>query len=263
MPHTSRMAARRLRAFIVDDEPPARTWVRRQLEGDPEVEIVGEAADGFAAVSAIQEEEPDLVLLDVQMPGLDGFGVLEMLAGSHLPGIVFITAFDRYAVKAFEVNAIDYLMKPFSRDRFARTLEKVKRELTASAERAERLVAHLRKGGRRPEWLLVKRGGRSRFLRLRDVDYVVADKGSVVFHTGAETHEFRTTMKALVESLDPERFLRIHRSTIVNLERVKELEPWFNGEYRVVLRDGKVLTLSANYRSELARFKSLPGPTEP
>lgn len=258
------MTARRpLRALIVDDEPPARTWVRRQLEGDPEVEVAGEAGDGFAAVTAIEEHEPDLVLLDVQMPGLDGFGVLEMLAGRPLPAIVFITAFDRYAVRAFEVNAVDYLMKPFSRDRFARTLAKVKAQLAASAERAERLVSHLRRGGRRPEWLLVKSGERSRFLKLRDVDYVEAAKNSVVLHAGTESFPFRTTMKALEESLDPERFLRIHRSTIVNLERVKELEPWFNGEYRVILRDGRILTLSANYRSSLARFRSLPDAGEP
>lgn len=257
------MPARPLRALIVDDEPPARTWVRRQLEGDPQVEIVGEAGDGFAAVTAIEEHEPDLVLLDVQMPGLDGFGVLEMLAGRALPAIVFITAFDRYAVRAFEVNAVDYLMKPFSRDRFTRTLDKVKAQLAGSAERAEKLVAHLRAGGRRQEWLLVKTGDRSRFLKLRDVDYAEAAKNSVVLHAGAESFPFRTTMKALEESLDPERFLRIHRSTIVNLERVKELEPWFNGEYRVVLRDGRILTLSANYRSALARFRSLPGSPEP
>ncbi|MBL8113390.1 MAG: response regulator transcription factor [Acidobacteria bacterium] len=252
------MAERRLRALIVDDEPPARTWVRRQLEGDPDVEIVGEAEDGFAAVSAIEEHEPDLVLLDVQMPGLDGFGVLEMLAGRKLPAIVFITAFDRYAVRAFEVNAIDYLMKPFSRDRFAGTLSKVKAQLEKSAAGAQRLVTHLRQDGRRPEWLLVRAGDRSRFLKLRDVDFVEAAKNSVLLHAGADSYSFRTTMKAMEEALDPGRFLRIHRSTIVNLERVKELEPWFNGEYRVILKDGRILTLSANYRSELARFKSLP-----
>lgn len=251
-----------LRVFIVDDEPPARTWVRRMLQDDLQVEIVGEAGDGFTAVTAIQEEAPDLVLLDVQMPGLDGFGVLEMLAGNPLPAVVFITAFDRYAVRAFDVNAVDYLMKPLSPERFARTLEKVKKQLGGSAEGAGRLVAHLREGGRRPEWLLVKTGERSRFVRLRDVDFVEAARNGVTLHVAGESYPFRSTMNALEDSLDPERFLRIHRSTIVNVERVKELESWFNGEYRVILKDGRILTLSPTYRASLARFRSLPAERE-
>ncbi len=219
--------------------------------------IVGEAEDGFSALRTIEETDAELVLLDVQMPGLDGFGVLEMLRGQKLPAIVFVTAFDHYAVRAFDVNAVDYLVKPFSRERFAETLTRVKSRLKESARGAEELASHLRATGRRPDWLLVKSGDRSRFVKVKDIDWIEAAKGSVLLHIGTEAVPFRATMTEVESSLDPARFLRIHRSTIVNVERVTELQPWFNGEYRVVMRGGTVLTLSANHRSELARFRSL------
>jgi len=247
-----------IRAVIADDEPLARAWVRKRLEEDAGVEVVGEADDGFAAALAITEQTPDLVFLDVQMPGVDGFGVLELIAGKRSPVVVFVTAFDRYAVRAFEVNAVDYLMKPFSRERFASALERAKARLGAAEGRGGgegRLLAQLRSDGRSLEWLLVKAGERSVFLKAKDVDWIEAARNSVVLHAGGKDYAFVSTMKALEEALDPALFLRIHRSTIVNLERVKELQPWFNGEYRVVLKSGALLTLSASHRSALARFR--------
>lgn len=250
----------RLRALIVDDEPLAREWVRGRLAEHEDVEVVGEAEDGFGAALAIEELRPDLVFLDVQMPGVDGFGVLQMLEGKRLPVVVFVTAFDRYAVRAFDVNAVDYLVKPFNRERFGKALERAKERVRGGAERPERerLLADLRASGRFLDWLLVKSGEKSVFVKLRDVDWIEAARNSVVLHVGEKEHVFATTMKALEEALDPDLFLRIHRSTIVNLERVKELQPWFNGEYRVVLKRGTELTLSATHRSSLARFRRIP-----
>jgi two-component system, LytTR family, response regulator len=250
-----------IRALIVDDEPLAREWVRSRLAEDPEIEIAGEAEDGFSAALAIQERDPDLVFLDVQMPGVDGFGVLAMLQGEREPVVVFVTAFDRYAVHAFDVNAVDYLVKPFSRERFETALSRAKARLAAGpAERtgSERLLNDLRGRGRYLEWLLVKTGERSHFVKARDIDVVDAAKNNVLLQVGEKEYVFTSTMKALEEALDPAVFLRIHRSTIVNIERVKELQPWFNGEYRVVLKSGKERTLSATYRPGLSRFRRLP-----
>ncbi len=266
-PHARAVSAGRFRAVIADDEPLARGWVRRQLEGASEIEVVGEAGDGFQAMLAIDELSPDLVFLDVQMPGVDGFGVLEMLEGRPSPEVVFITAFDRYAVKAFDVNAVDYLMKPFSRTRFKTALERALARLQKRAEGGSEsevpevtgLLGHLRRSGRYIQWLLVKTRDKSVFLKVPEIDWIEASRNNVLLHVGSQAHSFSATMKSLEEALDPNLFLRIHRSTIVNLTRVRELSPWFNGEYRVLLKDGTELTLSANHRSGLARFRRLNG----
>ncbi len=249
-----------LRVLVADDEPLAREWVRRQLEADADVELVGEAEDGFAAVEAIERLEPDLVFLDVEMPGLDGFGVLETLTRDPLPAVVFITAFDRYAAKAFDADALDYVVKPFSRARFRKALQKAKARHSGGAPGPDReaLRSRLRGSGRYLDWLLVKTGDRSVFVRVRDVDWIESARNNVILHVEKRAHTFAGTMKGMEEALDPSRFLRIHRSTIVNLERVRELQPWFNGDYRVLLRDGQELTLSAGYRASLARFRRLP-----
>ena len=250
-----------LRALIADDEPLAREWVRRQLEADEDLEVVGEAEDGFAAARSIEELAPDVVFLDVQMPGLDGFGVLSAIRSAAAPAVVFVTAFDRYAVQAFDVSAVDYVMKPFSRARFKAALEKAKEAAGRGGSRREleALRAHLASGGRHVEWLLVKMGERSVFLKLRDVDWVESSRNNVILHAGGRQHVFAASMKAMEESLDPAVFLRIHRSAIVNLEKVKEVQPWFKGEVRVMLADGTALTLSEGYRAALSRFRRLPG----
>ena len=246
----------KIRTLIVDDEPLARQRVRDLLAQDPDIHLVGECGDGRQAVAAVQALKPDLMLLDVQMPALDGFGVLQALDGTELPVVVFVTAHDRYALKAFEVHALDYLLKPFDRDRFASALERAKAQVqqgkTGSIE--QRLLAMLQTVQERqpaPERLVVKTAGRFSFVRIKDIDWIEAAGNYVRLHLGKEDHLLRESMAALETKLDAHSFVRIHRSTIVNLERIRELQPTFHGEYVVVLRDGTELTLSRTYRDKL------------
>jgi two-component system LytT family response regulator len=252
-----------IRTLIVDDEPLARRNLRLLLQNDSEIEIVGEAANGREALALIHKHSPDLVFLDIQMPELDGFGVLENLEAAQLPAIVFVTAFDQYALKAFEFHALDYLLKPFDDARFEKALSRAKlqvgqRELK---DLSERLVALL--GGREaklPESpraapyvsrLLIKSAGRVFFLKTDEIDYVRAEDYYVKLHVGRKGHLLRETMNEMEAKLDPEKFLRIHRSTIVNIERIRELQPHFNGEYIVVLNDGSEHKLSRSRREQL------------
>lgn len=255
----------RLRTLIVDDEPLAREWLRNLLGREGDVEVVGEAGDGFRAVLAIQELKPDVVFLDVQMPGLDGFGVLETLGPREVPALVFVTAYDQYAIRAFDVHALDYVLKPFGQERLRATLDRVRARLKAhhsgeALESLSSLVEELRALRAAPVWLLVREEGRSFFLKVADIDWVEAARNNVVLHVGRASHTYHDTMQGLEAKLDRRRFLRIHRSTIVNIERVKELEPWFNGDYVVTLRDGTKLTLSATYRSALRSFRKPAAP---
>ena len=256
----------RIRTLVVDDEPLAREWLRNLLSREDGVEVVGEAEDGFRAVLAIQETRPDVVFLDVQMPGLDGFGVLETLGPRELPALVFVSAFDQHAVRAFDVHALDYILKPFGQERLHATLERVRarlrdRQAGEALESLSTLVDELRALRSYPVWLLVRQDGRSFFVRVADIDWVEASRNNVLLHVGKATHAYHDTMQGIESKLDGRRFLRIHRSTIVNIERVKELEPWFNGDYVVALRDGTKLTLSATYRWALKSFRrpTVPG----
>jgi two-component system LytT family response regulator len=247
----------KLRALIVDDEPLARERLRDLLSADPEVEVVGECGDGREAVTAIRAQVPDLVFLDVQMPELDGFGVVQEVGAARMPVTVFVTAFDQYALKAFEVHALDYLLKPYDRERFESTLGRVKAHLgqRLDAGMRERLLALL--GDAKPaappplERIPVKSGGSVYFLRAEEIDWVEAAGNYSRLHTGKRAHLLRETMTALEAKLDPKRFVRIHRSTIINIERVRELQPYFHGDYIVLLHDGTQLTLSRNYRQKL------------
>jgi two-component system LytT family response regulator len=255
----------KIRALIVDDEPLAREWLRNLLSREDDVEIVGEAGDGFRAVIAIQETRPDVVFLDVQMPGLDAFGVLQTLGERALPALVFVSAFESYALRAFDVQALDYILKPFGQERLHSTLERIRtlvgaRHAGEALERLSSLVEDLSALRSYPVWLLVREDGRSFFVRVADIDWVEAARNNVVLHVGKAAHVYHDTMHGIEEKLDGRRFLRIHRSTIVNIERVKELEPWFNGDYLVVLRDGSKLTLSATYRSALRSFRRPASP---
>ena len=255
----------RMRTLIADDEPLAREWLRNLLSREGDVEIVGEAGDGFQAVLAIQELRPDVVFLDVQMPGLDGFGVLETLGPRELPALVFVSAFDQYALRAFDVHALDYILKPFGQERLRATLERVRLRIRAqhageALESLSSLVEELRTLRSYPVWFLVREDGRSFFVRVADIDWIEAARNNVVLHVGKASHVYHDTMQGIEGKLDKRRFLRIHRSTIVNIERVKELEPWFNGDYVVVLRDGTKLTLSATYRSALRSFRKPAAP---
>jgi two-component system LytT family response regulator len=256
-------ARKKITTLIVDDEPLARRNIRLLLKDDPEIEIVGEAGTGREAVSMIKKHSPDLIFLDIQMPELDGFGVLENIDAERLPAIVFVTAFDKYALKAFEFHALDYLLKPFDDARFAKALRQAReqvgqRELKDLSERLVALLAgregNIAEPPRQATYLsrlLIKSAGRVFFLKTDDIDYVRAEDYYVKLHVGRKGHLLRETMNEMEAKLDPSKFLRIHRSTIVNIERIRELQQHFNGEYIVVLHDGSEHKLSRSRREQL------------
>jgi two-component system LytT family response regulator len=245
-----------VRVLIADDEPLARERLRTLLGGESWVQLVAECSDGLQAVDAIRRHHPDLAFLDVQMPGASGFDVIARIGHARMPLVVFVTAFDSYALRAFEVHALDYLLKPFDRDRFRQTLTRARQQLErrTNGEFERRLLAlmqGLRPHANRLERFVIKSGGRVFFVRSDEIDWIEAAGNYVKLHVGGEAHLFRETMSALEAQLDPDRFYRIHRSHIVNIERVKELQPWFNGEYVVFLKSGARLTLSRGYREKL------------
>jgi two-component system LytT family response regulator len=249
-----------LKVLIVDDERPARTKVRRFVSADPDIGTIFEAGDGVRAVDVIREESPDLVFLDVQMPGLDGFGVVEAFPPDALPHVVFVTAFDEYAVRAFDVHAVDYVLKPFDAERITRALERAKMAITRGAdggdgERVERLLADIRRD--RPERLdrlLVQGPDRALLLPLTRVDRLESARNYVVLHAGRETYRVRTTLDRLEQRLDPRKFVRVSRTAMVNIERIAELKPWSHGDWVVVLADGSKLRLTRRFRGRLERF---------
>jgi len=251
-----------LRALIVDDEPLARERIRGLLHGVPDVVVAGECRDGPEAVAALKAGGADLVFLDVQMPGMDGFDVIRAVGPAAMPAVVFVTAYDRYAVQAFEVHAVDYLLKPFQVERFTEAVERAVRvvrgredhEGEAPHERLESLLAALKPAPRPAGHLLVRTRTRVYFVAADEIDYVEAAGNYVRLHTGRQAHLLRQTLNALEAQLDPERFLRIHRSYIVNIGRVHELRPVYSGEFEVLLKDGTRLTMSRGYRSGLDRF---------
>ena len=250
------------RVLIVDDEPFARERIRALLAGEPRVEVVGECGDGRSAVGATRALAPDLVFLDVQMPELNGFAALHAIGVEKAPAVIFVTAYDRYAVQAFEVHALDYLLKPFSEDRFRAALGRALARLEQGDPEgvARRIGALLEDVGARTRYrgrrrhldrLPIKGDGRITFLAAADVDWIEAVGNYVRIHAGQASHLVRETMTALEAKLDPDTFLRIHRSTIVNLEKIKELHPLFRGDFTVILRDGQELTLGKGYRERL------------
>jgi two-component system, LytTR family, response regulator len=242
--------------LIVDDEPLARERLRTLLAAEPSVEIAGECANGRTALAAIRELAPDVVFLDVQMPEMDGFEVLERLGGESLPVIVFVTAFDKYAIRAFEVCALDYLLKPFDKERFQQTLararaEHERRNAGEWTERLRSVLDELRARPRYADRLVVRSGGRVIFLRIEELDWAEAAGNYVRLHAGPSEYLYRETMAGLEAMLDPARFARVHRSAIVNVDRIQEMRPLFRGDFAVVLRGGKQLTLSRAYRDRL------------
>lgn len=246
----------KIRALIVDDEPLARERMRRFLAREVDIEIAAECSDGREAVESIRQLRPDLVFLDIQMPERDGFGVLEEMDMEELPVVVFVTAYDRYAIKAFDFHALDYLLKPYTGERFRRAVERARAQLQHGKggqldERLISLLENLKAEQKYLERLMIKSAGRVFFLRTEEIDWIEAEGNYVRLHVGHEAHLLRETMNRLASRLDPEKFLRIHRSTLVNIERIKELQPMFGGEYTVVLRDGTQLTLSRSHRDKL------------
>ena len=245
-----------VRVLIADDEPLARERLRTLLSKQHWVKIVAECQNGLEATEGIERHRPDLVFLDVQMPGATGFDVIDAIGPERMPIVVFVTAFDSYALRAFDVHALDYLLKPFDRERFEQALARARQHLERQASgdlerRLLELVQDLRGPSPRLERILIKAGGRVYYVRSGEIDWIDAAGNFVKLHTAGEAHLFRETMNAIEARLDPDTFFRIHRSHIVNIERVKELQPWFNGEYVVILKNGTRLTLSRGYREKL------------
>jgi two-component system LytT family response regulator len=255
---------RKLRTVVVDDEPIARAGLRALLAADPEIELVAECPDGNSAVAAIRELKPDIAFLDVQMPDIDGFDVLCALHGTPLPVVVFVTAYDRYAIQAFEVHAVDYLLKPFDDARFEEALihaKTIARDRTDAAmtDRLTQVLASVeRRAGASTERFLVRTNGRVLFLRAEEIDWIEAADYYVKLHVGGKVHMLRESMAALEARLDPKTFFRVHRSAIVNLDRVRELHPLKNREQVLVLRDGTRLRLTRSRRDRLSALLGQP-----
>jgi two-component system, LytTR family, response regulator len=230
----------KIRTMVVDDEPLARSNLMVLLRRDPEIAIVGECGSGVDAPDEIRRAKPDLLFLDVQMPECDGFDVLALL-GSHVPpAVVFVTAYDQYALRAFEAGALDYLLKPFNTARFERALDRAKEKIAGSKGAPSKL-----------ERLVIKSAGEVAFVNLAEIDWIEAADYYAALHVGAKTHLLRRSIAELEQDLDADRFCRIHRSTIVNLERVRALKPDADGEYRLVIHDGTELRLSRRYRKQV------------
>ena len=249
----------KIRTIIVEDEPLARERLHDLLVADPDIDLCAECGDGRSAVEKVHELEPDLLFLDIQMPELDGFGVLAELSMDKLPAVVFVTAYDQFALKAFEVHAVDYLLKPFDRERFRAALQRAKdriglQQSTPAGEGLRALIADLRPETKSLQKIAIKSAGRVTFVKVEDLDWIEAADNYVSIHSGTASHLLRETLTALSMRLPPEKFVRISRSCIVNLDRVKELQPLFHGEYCVFLNDGTKLTMSRNYRSALPRL---------
>jgi two-component system, LytTR family, response regulator len=245
-----------IRTLIVDDEPLARRGIRKHLEAARDIEIIAECGNGADALKAIETLAPDLVFLDVQMPELDGFSVLEAIGVERMPAVIFVTAYDRFALRAFEVNALDYLLKPFDPERFEQALQRARASLERQSlgdlnRRLQNLITSLSASGRFVDRLVIKAGGRISFLSVDEIDWIEAADNYVRLHAGRDNHLLRKTMTALEERLDPAKFVRVHRSTIVNIDRIKELYPLLKGEYEIVLKTGARLASGRGYRERL------------
>lgn len=252
-----------IRTVIVDDEPLACRRVQRLLREDDEIQVVAICTNGQQAVQAIQDKQPQLLFLDIQMPGMDGFQVLEAIDRTRPPQIVFITAYDRYAIQAFEVHAIDYLLKPFDRERFEKALCRAKEILRQNQQKQitkelEALREEIRMKPRYLDRFVIKTGGRIYFLKSQQIDWIEAQGKYVAIHTGKESHLLREGISAVEADLDPRKFVRIHRSTIVNIDRIKEMHSWFHGDCKITLLDGTQLMLSRYYRQRLEDLLGRP-----
>jgi two-component system, LytTR family, response regulator len=248
-----------LSVLVIDDEPLARTRIKRMLQNIGNIEVVGECANGRQAVEQIPKIKPDVLLLDVQMPEMNGFQVLESL-GENIPYVIFVTAYDQYAIQAFEVYALDYLLKPFNENRLEQALIRARKQValetkTGFSEQLTALVKEL-KGEPHLDRLVMKDERKIWFVPVDSIDWIEADGKYVQVHVGKEAHLMRESLTALETKLNPKKFTRIHRSSIVNVERIKEMQPWFHGDYRIILDNGKDLILSRTYRK---KFQELIG----
>ena len=248
-----------IHTLIVDDEPLARDRIKRFLRDEEGIRLIGECKNGSEAIDAINSESPELVFLDIQMPEKNGFDVIKALDAKNMPTIIFVTAYDQYALQAFDVHALDYLLKPFNRERIKRALVRAREHIDHKRmgnidERLNALIADIRGEKKFLDRLVVKAVGRVFFLKTDEIDWIEAAGNYVKLHVGRDSHMIRETMNGIESKLDPAKFLRIHRSTVVNIDRIKELHPMFSGDYAVILRNGTELALSRNYRE---RFTEL------
>ncbi|HEX7802878.1 MAG TPA: response regulator [Pseudoxanthomonas sp.] len=237
--------------LVVDDEPIARHAIVRLLRDDEEIEVLGECGDGVSAVAAIRNQSPDLVFLDIQMPAITGLDVVATIGAERMPATVFVTAYEQYAVRAFEANAVDYLVKPFSRERFAATLQRAKTRLSAAgavgAQASARILQALDALRQRDDYLdriPVRVDEHVAFVAVEDIVWIRASRNTVQIHLADKVHELRETMSTLITRLDPRHFARVHRSAIINVRRVKAIHPWFNGHHVVTMDTGQQLRMS-------------------
>jgi two-component system LytT family response regulator len=252
-----------IRALIADDEALARNLIRRMLKDDRDLEVIGECSNGKETVAMIRKESPDVVFLDVQMPEMDGFAVLESIGVERLPEIIFATAYEQYAIRAFEPHALDYLLKPFDQARFKDAIKHAKERFRSERQNEGRMQigALLESIKNKPHYLdrlMIKAGGRITFLSTDEINWIEADDKYVHLHSGKISPMVRQTLSAMETQLDPGKFRRIHRSAIVNVERIKELQPLFSGEHSILLEDGTKLTLSRNYKDKLFELLGKP-----
>jgi two-component system LytT family response regulator len=252
-----------IRVCIVDDEPIACRRIQRLLKDDPSVEIVKICNNGEQAADAIKKLAPDLIFLDIQMPRMDGFEVLKSLQSENMPHVIFVTAYDRYAIQAFEVHALDYLLKPFDTERFEEAITRAKAQIQQDRNRTLNkglyaLLEEMKTPPRYLERLVIKASGRVFFLKTEEIDWIEAQGKYVSIHAGKDEHLVREGMNTLENELDPKKFVRIHKSTIVNVDRIQQLQTWFHGDYRVILHNGTTLTLSRRYRQRLDELLGKP-----
>ncbi len=252
-----------IRSLIVDDEPLARERIRSLLMGDPRVAVIGEASNGPEAAVLIKRLKPDLVFLDVQMPEMDGFEVIRAVGVERMPHIVFVTAYDQYALRAFEVHALDYLLKPFPKRRFKESLARIVLTIEATKgngafrEQVKELIETVRSEPAYNEWLVVNLDGdRMIAMRTEDIEWIEAAGKYVIFHGDGRKFMKRESMEGLESRLNPRKLIRVHRSRIINVAAIKEIQPWFHGEFILIMKDGAKITLSRAYRD---KFKTLFG----
>ena len=248
-----------LRALVIDDEPLARKALLRLLKNEPDISVIGQCGDGEQAVETIRRANPDLVFLDVQMPEMDGFHVVQAIGVDQMPVTIFVTAYDKYAIEAFDANAVDYLLKPFAPDRLARAVRRARarclgRQDKEAAQRLFSLLDRTRSQTDYAQRLAVSVRGRILFVPVADIDWISAEGNYATLHVSRKTYDVRETMQALMDKLDPRDFVRIHRSTIVNLHRIAEIRPWFQGSHIVLLQSGEELRMSRYQREAVERL---------
>jgi two-component system LytT family response regulator len=254
-----------LRVLVVDDEAPARRKILRLLRSETGVQVVAEADSGESAVSAVEKHRPDLAFLDVQMPGMDGFGVIQHIASAaaaKMPRIVFVTAHDRYALRAFEVHAFDYLLKPVAEERFREVLRRAREQHAQSsdgfASRLSEMIEQMQRERGFPDRLLIHEDTRAVFVPVRDISWIEADRNYLILHCGEKMHTLRGTLDSVQNTLDPKLFVRVNRGSLVRLDAIRELLPWFHGEYKVILHDKTEIRWSRRYVSQRPELLKVP-----